>query len=170
MRTFFALVATAGLIASGVCYLASFFGLSVGPSSNAQPWCFLLVAGGFLTGVAMTLTEFDGELSDRTLFFKRFSVGRPAWALSMVRLLFLVFVVHFVGFMFLTKLGSPDMVEGQFVLKGHREKKVLSRAEYELLTGGETRMAASFGICLYLYTALYWWGPRIKTTPGPYDV
>ena len=99
LRRLFAVLSTIGLAASVCAYVGSFFGLTAGPVSNAQPWLFYFFAGVFVTAVPSGLAEYTASISDSRIFLKRFAETRPHWALPTIQFSFVFALVHFGLFM-----------------------------------------------------------------------
>jgi len=165
IRIIFAVLSTIGLAASVLAYLGSFFGLTTGPVSNAHPWLFVFFAGVFVTAIPASLMEYTGPISDSKLFVKCFGETRPRWTFPAIRAAFAFALVNFIIFLVLTRGARFDIANGQYVLDDHP----MSQTQYLSLAAWETRFFASFMIGIYLYMTMYWWFPRIKTQPGPYD-
>lgn len=102
-------------------------------------------------------------MTQRTFFWKGFAAGKPSWALPAIKLLGLLFLLHFVIFLVASRASSPEMMNGQFVLSDHGSiRQVISERQYLRLKGDELRMFATGWISFYIVTALYWWFPGAK--------
>ncbi len=118
----------------------------------------------------MALVEYDGALSDRKLFWRRFVESRPKRSPSALEISGAVALVHFILFGVLTRDGSPDVVQGQYALNQHGTvQRAISEVEYLNLSGWEVRFTASSCIYFYLFVAFYWWFPAVRVRPGPYE-
>ncbi len=170
LRSMLAVLSTAGLIAAVSVYLASFAGLTLGPESNTAQWIIGFFAGVAVLCLPMVLVEYDGALSDRKLFWRRFAESRPKGSILALKISGAVALVHSILFAVLTRDGSPDVIQGQYVLNQHGTvQRVISEMEYLSLSGWEVRFFASFWSYFYLFVTLYWWFPAVRGKPGPYE-
>ena len=81
--------------------------------------------------------------------------------LSGIKLSFVLFVIVFVAFLVLSRMASPEIQNGQYVLSNHGEiVRELSEQQYLHLKEWELRMFASGWMCFYLPLTAYWWFRR----------
>ena len=163
LRTSFAVLSTIGLCIGIFIYGDSFFGLMAGPVSNAQPWSLWVFVGALIVAVPTAIVEYDGTLLNYRNYWKRYAELRPTWATVAVQCAWGLALLHMAAFFVITHGGSPDIVNGSYVLSDHGKIiRDLTEAEYLKLAGWETRFMASFLIAIYLHQAVYWWYPSAK--------
>jgi hypothetical protein len=157
VRKFLAVVSACGLAASTVVYLGSYVGLSM--DSLAQR-AIILHVGVFLLLLPMFALEWRG-LNERTFFWKGFAETMPKWVVPAINVIGLFCMAHFVVFLVQSRMASPEIINGQYVLNNHGQiVRVLTRYEYLRLKGAELRLFASGWMFFYFVPTMYWWFPR----------
>jgi len=127
MRKVFAIAAAPGLAAGISIFVASFFGLTM--DRLGLP-AILLHLGVF--ALALPLAAIDRPLKGSTMF-----EGKPRWAVRSIQILGLLFIVIFFTFLALSHTASPQIIDGQYVLKGHGAIPVpISEKDYLFLKPG----------------------------------
>jgi hypothetical protein len=169
LRRFPATLSTVGLCASIWAYCDSFFGLSIGPATNAHPWIGIFFGGFIILYIPVVLMEYR-SINERRFFWKGFAEARPRWAVPTIQTVGGIALAHFGLFLIVSHSASPEIVNGQFVLSDHGIiRRIISHAEYLSVVAWEMRFFASFWIFFYLMLTLYWWFPSARHEVNPYD-
>jgi hypothetical protein len=156
-RRFLAVVSACGLIASTAVYVGSYLGLTM--NSLAQR-AIILHVGVFLFLLPMFALEWRG-LNERTFFWKGFAETMPTWVVPAIKVIGLFCMAHFVVFLVQSRMASPEIVNGEYVLNNHGQiVRVLTHGEYLRLKGAELRLFASAWMFFYFVPTMYWWFPR----------
>jgi len=151
MRKVVAIAAVPGLIASIYIFIASFLGLSM---DNLGGKAFLLHLGIFALFIPLIFVD---RWSNGVDPFR----GKPRWVLRSMQILFLLFVVVFFTLLALSHAASPEIINGEYVLKSHGTMvRHISERDYLFLKGWELRLFASGWILAYFATMMHWWFPR----------
>jgi hypothetical protein len=146
-----AALAAPGLIA-GICiFVASFFGLTM---DKLGPKAFLLHVGIFALFIPLVVIEQWTKGVDP---FR----GKPRWVLRSMQILFLFCVLVLCTFLVLSQAASPEIVNGEYVLRLHGGKiEHISERDYLFLKAWQLRLFASGWIVSYYATMMSWWFPR----------
>jgi hypothetical protein len=159
MRRILGIAGAFGLSASAAAFIGSFFGLTL---DKMEKWPFVLHGGIFLLFLPMVTIEYPA-IKANVFFWKEFERGKPRWLHSAIYASFVLFVIIFVLFAVLSRVASPEIQNGQYVLNDHGNIiRVLSETEYLRLKGWELRMFASGWMCFYVPITAYWWYPRTR--------
>jgi hypothetical protein len=151
MRKVVAIAAAPGLIASIYIFIASFLGLSM---DNLGGKAFLLHLGIFALFIPLIFVDHWSNGVDP---FR----GKPRWVLRSMQILFLLFLVVFFTFLFLSHAASPEIINGEHVLNNHGKiVGYISERDYRSLKGWELRLFASGWLLGYYAVMMYWWFPR----------
>ena len=85
----------------------------------------------------------------------------PKWVVPAINVIRLFCMAHFVVFLVQSRMASPEIINGQYVLNNHGQiVRVLTRYEYLRLKGAELRLFASGWMFFYFVPTMYWWFPR----------
>jgi hypothetical protein len=151
MRKVIAIAAAPGLIAGVYIFIASFCGLTM---EKLGAKAFLLHFGIFVLFIPLVTVERWSKGVDPLR-------GKPRWVVRSMQILFLEFLAVFVAFLALSNTGSPEIINGEYVLNSHGKIiKYISEREYLFLKGWELRFFASGWILGYYALMMYWWFPR----------
>ena len=157
MRKILAVLAACGLAASVFAYIGSYLGMTM---DGAFRLAILLHVGVFILLAPMYAVDY-GAVKERSFFWKGFSHCMPKWVVPTIKLLGVVFLVHFCLFLIESHAASPQIKDGQYVLDNHGQiVKVLTQREYFGLKGAELRLFATGWMFFYFVPAAYWWFPR----------
>jgi hypothetical protein len=128
---------------------------------SLAPGAVLILHGGvFLLLLPMFALEWRG-LNARTFFWKGFAKPMPRWVVPAIQVIGLFCMAHFVVFLVQSRVASPEIIHGQYVLNNHGQiVRVLTRSEYFRLKGVELRLFASGWMFFYFVPTMYWWFPR----------
>lgn len=151
IRKVIASAALPGFIAGIYVFVMSFFGLTM---DKLGAKVILLYLGIFALFIPLVIVE---RWSKGVNPFR----GKPRWVVRSMQILFLFFVVVFVGFLAMSHAASPEIINGDYVLNDHgRIIGHISEAKYLSLKGWELRFFASGWIVFYYGLIMYWWFPR----------
>ena len=155
----FLAVLSACVIAAGIlAYVYSFFGALV---DRILLWGALLLIPGWMA-LLLPMYVLEYPLSRAPSFcWKGFARGMPSWVAPCSWLLSLIAIAHLVWLAVQNGWGVPEIVNGQYVLESRgRILKVLTQAEYLVLTEAELRAFTTMMIYFYFVTMMYWWFRR----------
>ncbi len=160
IRKSIAMLVACGLAASIIAYVGSYLGMTM----DAFPiWVIAIHMGIVIFWVPMCVLEY-GSLKDRSFFWKGFSHGKPKWVVPTIKLLGLLFAVHFLLFLIESHAASPQIKDGQYILDNHGQTlRLITQSEYLHLKATELRLFATGWICFYSVSLAYWWFPRLRT-------
>jgi hypothetical protein len=151
MRKVLAIVAAVGLISGVYIFIASFSGLTM---DKLEARAILLHLGIFALAIPLAFVD------QRSKGANPFS-GKPRWVVRSMQILFLFFLAHFLVFLALSHVASPEIINGDYVLNSHGKIVAhISERDYLFLKGWELRLFASGWIVIYFALMMKWWFPR----------
>ena len=157
------------LIAGFLClvglsyFIRSFFGFNL---DRLGPKMFLLHAGIFAIAVPLIAVDKIKARAHRLSPHELNSNRKPSWLSRIEFGLFLLFVVMFVSFFFLSHGATPDIKDGEYVLNSHGKiVGYISEKDYLWLKAWELRFLASAWLCIYFKLMIDWWFPEYLETP-----
>ena len=147
-----------------ITHLATYLGVNV---ARHVPFVWLLHVGIFLGVVAMLIdapSKAVGDWSDTgPNYWRGFFDPMPGWVRYLSYGLFAYVVINFVLFLVLSREGSPDVLNGKYVLridgKAEEERVVreITLAEYDLREARILRGFSGHWLIFYLCPALFFW-------------
>lgn len=149
----------------GACifgYVASFSGPLV---DRISPGFIPLLIMLIFLALPMWALEYHGGWEWNPFPWKKFARGMPTWVAPCGLGLSLVTVAHIAWFAFHSGMGTPAILDGQYVLdsRGHI-LKILTQSEYFALSGAFVRGGATLMASFYYVPMTYWWFRRNDRT------
>lgn len=154
----FAVIATVGMLASLLLYIASF----VRPDFEATLNFWLpLLCGVAIVSLPIYKAEGDGS---GWLTFRRLSRSLPRWSLPIAYSLWALVVIQAVYAISLNSTGVPRKEDDRFVVYSRGEVVAeITQADYLRVVLADARACSSVSLALYYIPLVYWCRKRPAT-------
>jgi hypothetical protein len=137
-------------------------------TANIPPWRLFFGGRPIQRGsFSWKAYRHGAPMFDEFFFWKGFSRGMPTWVVPTIKMLGLVFSVHFVLFLIASHAALPEIRNGEYILaRGSRVLEMLSPAGYLSLKRTESRMFGAGWMFFYFVPTMYWLFPRNRKLAG----
>ena len=162
LRRAFGFSAFIGFGLSLIVHLLSFIGLNI---MTYVPRIWVLHLGIFVFNLPLVFSPFNWSGKKEGL--RRYFAPMPRWARHVLHCFFAYAILNFVIFIVLSHDGSPDILDGKYVLRtdGLPENqhviREISKEEYNLRSDRILRGFSGHWMLFYLVPAFYFWFPRM---------